>query len=128
MQRDFGKSCKQVHLYQILPPHLVPVIILVHRSKFIGSYCYLNSRFLYLTYLSGECSSTMNNLQSSTIHGFDNYTSIVKGNYWQLGLTNSTVHKMEFPLSYAPSRKCLLILLFTTTVLSNCDYHENIKS
>lgn len=128
MQRDFGKSCKQVHLNQILPPHLVPIIILVHRSKFTGSYCYLNSRFLYLTYLSGECSSTMNNLQSTTIHGFDSYTSIVKGNYWQLGLTNSFSTQNGIPTLLCTKQECLLTLLFTTTVLSNCDYHENIKS
>jgi len=128
MQRDFGKSCKHAHLNQILPPHLVPIIILVHGPKFIESYCDLNSSFLYLVSISGKCSSTTNNLQSTTIHGLDSYTGIVKGNYWQLEGTSSHGMLNGIPTLVCTKQKCLLTLLLTATVLSNYDSHENTKS
>lgn len=122
MPRDFGKSCKQAHLNGILPPHLEPVFILVYRIILLT-----NSSFLYLTYLPAECSSTMNVLQSTTIHGLGSYPGIFTGNYWPLGLTIPIVCKIEFPLSHAPARN-FLTLLFITTVRSNYNHHENSKS
>lgn len=72
----------------------------------------------------------MNNFQSTTIDGLDSYTGIVKGNYWQLGLTNSCGIQNGIPLSYTPSRHVysryfLPLCAVTMTIMKTINLKSN---